>query len=178
MPSLVEIAPLVLEKKIFKIRQCFFAISYLSTLEKGCGSSFEQIWIPFTQGVWLNWPNGSGEEDFLISSIYFRYFIIISPWKRSGPNPLHPKIICNKFGWYWPSGYGEEDFYNLSMYFSQFRNYRLLEKDDPLFKQTWMPFTQGCIVASLVKIGRLVLEKKIFVIISLRKLRGPLFEKT
>ena len=35
-----------------------------------------------------NWPSGSGEEDFLISSMYLRYFIIISPW---------------------PSGSGEED---------------------------------------------------------------------
>ena len=32
-----------------------------------------------------NWPSGSGEEDFLISSMYFRYFVIISPWKRAGP---------------------------------------------------------------------------------------------
>ena len=26
-----------------------------------------------------NWPSGFGEEDFQISSIYFRYFVIISP---------------------------------------------------------------------------------------------------
>ena len=32
-----------------------------------------------------NWPSSSGEEDFLISSMYFRYFLIISPWKRAGP---------------------------------------------------------------------------------------------
>ena len=31
-----------------------------------------------------NWPDGSGEEDFLISSMYFCYFVIISPWKRRG----------------------------------------------------------------------------------------------
>ena len=40
------------------------------------------------------WLRGSGEEDFLISSMYFRYFVIIYPWKRAGPfiwtnlNPL------------------------------------------------------------------------------------------
>ena len=51
--------------------------------------------------------SGSGEEDFLISSMYFRYFIITSPWKRTGLiiwtklNPLHPKMICAKFGWSW-----------------------------------------------------------------------------
>ena len=31
------------------------------------------------------WPTGSGEEDFKNSSMYFRYFVIISPWKRTGP---------------------------------------------------------------------------------------------
>ena len=35
--------------------------------------------------------------------MYFRFFIIISPWKRAGPfiwtnlNPLHPKMHCAKF---------------------------------------------------------------------------------
>ena len=28
------------------------------------------------------------------------------------------------------------------------------------FEQTWIPFTQGCIVPSLVEIGSVVLEKK------------------
>ena len=42
-----------------------------------------------------NWLSNSGEEDFLISSLYFHYFVIISPWKRAGPfiwtnlNPFH-----------------------------------------------------------------------------------------
>ena len=62
-----------------------------------------------------NWPSGSGEEDFLISSMYFCYFKIISPWKRVGPfiwtlNPLRPMMLCAKFGWNWHSGSGEGDF--------------------------------------------------------------------
>ena len=32
-----------------------------------------------------NWLSGSGEEDFLISSMYFHYFVIISPQKKMGP---------------------------------------------------------------------------------------------
>ena len=32
-----------------------------------------------------NRPNGSGVEDFLISSMYFCYLVIISPLKRIGP---------------------------------------------------------------------------------------------
>ena len=41
VPSLVEIGPAVLEK-IFKFRQCIFAISKLSPLGKGLGPSFQQ----------------------------------------------------------------------------------------------------------------------------------------
>ena len=42
MPSLVEIGPLVLKKKIFKVGQYIFAISLLSPLGEGGGPSFEQ----------------------------------------------------------------------------------------------------------------------------------------
>ena len=31
------------------------------------------------------WPRGSGEEDFKNLSMYFCYFVIISPWKRTWP---------------------------------------------------------------------------------------------
>ena len=61
-----------------------------------------------------NWLSGSG-EDFLISSMYFHYFVIISPWERAWPfiwtnlNPLYPRMLCAKFGWNWPSGSGEKD---------------------------------------------------------------------
>ena len=67
----------------------------------------------------LNWPRGSREEGFKILSMYFLYFVIISPWKRTGPfvstnlNPLHPRLLCAKFGWNWLSGSGEEDFFNI-----------------------------------------------------------------
>ena len=81
-----------------------------------------------------NWPNFSGEEDFKISSMYFCYFVIISPLKRAGPfiwtnlNPLHPRMFCAKFGWNWLSGSGEEDFLNFVNLFSLFLNYLHLEK--------------------------------------------------
>ena len=46
--------------------------------------------------------------------MYFRYFVIISLWKRAGPfiwnlNSLYPSMHCAKFGWNWPSGSGEDD---------------------------------------------------------------------
>ena len=73
-----------------------------------------------------NWLSGSGEEDFQISSMYFRYFATISPWKGTGLfifttlNPLHPRMLCAKFIWNWLSGSGEEDLLILSMYFRYF----------------------------------------------------------
>ena len=58
---------MVLEKKILKLRQCFFAISLLSLLVKGRGPSFEQNWISFTQECFVPslvemWPSGCGEK--------------------------------------------------------------------------------------------------------------------
>ena len=53
LPSLVEIGQVVLEKVIFKVCQCIFAISSLSPFEKGQGPSFEQSWIRFTQGCFV-----------------------------------------------------------------------------------------------------------------------------
>ena len=47
--KLVEIGPVVLEKKILKFCQCIFAISKLSPLGKRWGPSFEQTWLPFTK---------------------------------------------------------------------------------------------------------------------------------
>ena len=54
------------------------------------------------------WSSGSGEEDFKILSMYFCYFVIISPWKRTGPfiwtnlGPLYPRMLCDKFAWIGP----------------------------------------------------------------------------
>ena len=36
--------------------------------------------------VWLNWPSGSGEEIFLISSMYYRYFATTPFGKGHGPS--------------------------------------------------------------------------------------------
>ena len=48
-------------------------------------------------------------------------------------NPLHPRMLCAKFGWNWLSGSGEEDIFNLVNGFSQFHNYLPLEKGGALY---------------------------------------------
>ena len=107
MPSLIVISPVVLEKKIYKFRQCIFAISQLSPLEKGGPFIWRNLnphhpRMHCAKFVW-NWPCGSGKDFFLISSMYFRYNVIISHWKREGSfiwtnlNPLHLRMLCAKF---------------------------------------------------------------------------------
>ena len=93
----------------------------LSTLRELNGSFFAQTWIPFTQRCFV--PSlveigpvdfSTGEENFKISSIYFRYFVTISTWKRTelfnwtNLNPRFPMMICAKFGWNWTNGSWEE----------------------------------------------------------------------
>ena len=97
----------------------------LFTLWELGGSSFEQTWIPFTFGSFAqswNWSNGSWEEDFfLISSKYFRYFVIITHWNIAGPfiwtnlSILHPRMHFAKFCWNWSSDSWEEDFLNFAI---------------------------------------------------------------
>ena len=44
-----------------------------------------------------NWPGGSGEEHFIILSMYFRYFVIISPWNGRVPyieSQSHKDALC------------------------------------------------------------------------------------
>ena len=82
LPSLVEIGSLVLEKKISKIRQCIFTISYLSSLGKTAEHIIKKkikSSSPKDAKFALNWAIGSGEEDFYTLLIYFHYLLIISP---------------------------------------------------------------------------------------------------
>ena len=70
----------------------FFCFVIISPLKKGGGGAF--IWTILhphhprmlcAKFSW-NWSNGTAEEDFKISSMYFCYFVIFSPWKRAGPS--------------------------------------------------------------------------------------------
>ena len=85
------------------------------------GSSFEQTWIPFTQGCFVQrlveiGPVVLEKKILKFRQCIFAICVIISPWKRAGLfiwtnlNPLHPRMLCAKFSWNRPSGSWEEDF--------------------------------------------------------------------
>ena len=118
LPSLVEIGLVVLKKKTLNFISVFSLFLYDLPLGKGSAPSFEQFWIPFTLYPGMlcakfgwNWPSGSGGQDFKILSMYFRSFVIISPWKRARPFIwiAITQKCCAKFGWNWPCGSGGED---------------------------------------------------------------------
>ena len=101
-PNLVEIGPVVLEKKIFNFINVFlkraglFNWTNLNPLHTGNHCA---------KFGW-NWPSGSG-EDFQNLSMYFCYLLIQGEggfiWKKiessSNLNPLHSRMHCAKFIW-------------------------------------------------------------------------------
>ena len=120
--------PSVSGEEDFLISSMYFRYFVIISLWKRAGSF---IWTNLNplhprmlcaKFVW-NSASVSGEDDFLISPMCFRCFVIISPWKKAVPFiwtnmiPLHPRMLCAEFGWNWPSGTGEEGFLNTSMYF-------------------------------------------------------------
>ena len=88
-------------------------------------------------------------------SIYFRYLVIISPWKRAWPlflgnlKLLQPKLLyAANFCWNWPSGYGED------IYILLFHNYLPLEKGVVLYlNKLKSPFLKDALCAVCLKLA-------------------------
>ena len=91
----------------------------ISPLEKGRALYLKKLESPSTNEalnqVFLKLALWFCRRRFLNLSMYFPYFVIISPWKKAGPfiwtnlNTLQPMMFCAKFGCNWPIGSGEED---------------------------------------------------------------------
>ena len=151
---------------------------YHLPLEKGVALYLNKLKIPFTQ-EWIVTSLVEIGTVVLEKTIFnfrqciFRFFVIISPWKRVWPfnwtilNPHHPRMLYTKFEWYRPSGSGDEFFKISSMYFRYFVIISPWRRAWPFIWKNLIPSTQECFVPSLVKIDPVVLEKKIFKISSM-----------
>ena len=117
-----------------------------------------QIWWKLAQF-------GREEEDFLISSMYFRYFVNISPWKRVGylfkklESPSPKDTLCQV----WLKFLEKDFFYFVNEILTIGLLSPLGKGQDPSFEHIGIPFTQGCIVPILVENGQVVLEMFCFV---------------
>ena len=69
MPSLVEIGPEVLEKKIFKSCQFIFIIFLGSLLERACSFIATNLKPLHPVLLCANWSSGSGGEDENVKSL-------------------------------------------------------------------------------------------------------------
>ena len=142
---------MVLEKKIFlssSIYVRYFVIIF--PLEK-CDHIFEQTLISITQECFVPsvaeiWLWGSREEDFSISSIYFRYFVITFPWKWGWPFGQHLIPFAQKC--FVPSLklaflFSRSRVLKFVNVFSLFRYYLPYKKGVILhLNKTWIPITQ------------------------------------
>ena len=101
-----------------------------------------------------NLPSGSGKDFKKKFSMYFCYFVRISPWKRAWPfiwinlNPHYQRKFCVKFGWTWPVGSG-----GFVSIFSLFRKYIPLEKAWPFIcKKIESPSPKDALCQVLLKL--------------------------
>ena len=100
--------------------------------------------------------------------MYFRYFVIISPWKRvwlifcRNLNLRYPRMLCAKFGWNWPSGSGEnENVKNLKADGRIDDGRQIIRKAQLSYQLRWAKkgVALYLIKLQLVEIGPVVLEK-------------------
>ena len=136
VPSLIEIGPVVVEKKILKFVNVFSLFRNYLPLEKGTALHLNklefrspkdalcQVWLKLAQWFLRTW-------FFLLMyfSNFLNYLPLVKNWAffRTNLNPINPKILCVKFHWNWPTGSGEEIF-KICQCFLQFCNYFPLEK--------------------------------------------------
>ena len=122
---------------------------------------FVKSWVSFTQGclcqIWLKLAQWFREGRFLNLVNLFLQFCQISPWKRAWPliwTNFSPKLqttwVPFNQGWFVPS------------VFSLFCNNLPLNRAWLFIWTNFSPFHQGWFVLTLVEIGPVGLEKKIF----------------
>ena len=138
-------------------------ISFLSWL-----SPLEQTWTSFTQRcIVLSLVKVS---PMVLEETIFKFrqcsFAILLPHlpleigKILHLNKVESLLLKGEIDWNLSSGSGEELI--LSMFFRNFVIISHKKRRCPAFEETWIDFTQGCFVPTLVEIGSVDL-KKIFI---------------
>ena len=104
MGSLVENSPMVLEKTIFRFRQCIFAISICFPFGNGRNPLYEKkIESPSTKNalcqVWLKLAQWYRFWEDIYIYKYFWYLSVIFLWKTAWAFiSWHTRMFCAKFG--------------------------------------------------------------------------------
>ena len=132
--DLIEIGLVVLEKNILRFHQWFFTISKLSPLRKRWALHLNYFKSPSPKDalcqVWLKLVKWFLGRRFSYIVNVFHYFVIISPWKRTGPflNTLEfhsPKVARCRVWLKLAQWFLERRFLNFVNVFSLFRSFAL-----------------------------------------------------
>ena len=151
---------------------------HLFTLLELNGSSFEQIWSPFTQGWFASnlveiGPAVMKKNIFNNVVNVFLLFGIYLPFEMGGPLYLNKHesttpndALCQVWlkldQWFWSRIF----IFIWSMYFCYSVFIFPLKRAEPLFEQTWVLLTEEFSMQCLVEIGPVV-QYKIFKIVSM-----------
>ena len=90
---------IILQKKFYQFRQCISLFCYYFPLKMNVDPVFEQTWIYFTHGCFMQRVVEIGWMVLQKLTIHFYYFPIISFWVRTlsliwtNLNPLHPRMF-------------------------------------------------------------------------------------
>ena len=144
-----------------------FAISLLYPLGNGRGPSFEQTWIPITQGCFVPSLDEIGpvvleNTIFKVRQCLFAISLLFSLGKGRGPSfektwiPITQRCFVPSLVEIGPVVLEK------ILKFSLFHNYLPLEKDMALHLNKHNFPSQVCSLPSLVEIVPVVLKKKIF----------------
>ena len=99
----------------------------------------------------------------LEKKMHYRYFVVISPWKRAWPFMSQLRSLhqgCFVLVWLkLAQWFLRKRFLNFVYESSLFRSYLPWKRAWSFLWKTEIPFTKGCFVPSLVEIGPVVLEK-------------------
>lgn len=154
------------EEDIFFYSVLYFCYIFVISPWIIAGPTFEQTCIPFTQKCFVQSLVENGpevlEKEFKFSSIYFCYFIIISPLKRAGPSFEQPYIFATQIFWLkifqWFS-IKKNIFCQCIFTVSLLRVSSLEKRRDSSFETKRIFFAEECVVPNLVKID-LVMDGK------------------
>jgi hypothetical protein len=117
VPSLVEIGPVILEKKILKYFLCIFTLCYCLPLEKGAALHLFKLESPHPKDdlfqVWLKLVKWFWRRILNIFCVFLPIccYLPLEKGKALHLNKIEsppPMMICARSGWNWPNGSGEE----------------------------------------------------------------------
>ena len=164
----VKLVPWFWRRTFFKLCPCILLfcdypplknllVLHLNKLESPSPKdALSLVWLKLAQWFWR-----SRFLNFLNAFLLFHHYLPLEKGVAlhlTNFHQFHPTMLRAKFGWNWPVVLEKKflkNFINVLLLLSP-----LGKERGGLFYQTWIPFSQGYFVPSLVEIGPVVLDRR------------------